>query len=32
MASVTPGTWMSTKRILPSGENVGPVHSDYETI
>lgn len=28
MARVMPGSWMLTKRILPSGENVGPVNSE----
>src|SRR3954452_808449 len=29
MASVMPGTWVLTNRNLPSGENVGPVNSEY---
>ena len=29
IASVMPGLWMLTKRTLPSGENVGPVNSEY---
>src|SRR6188474_3268996 len=29
MASVMPGLWMLTNRTLPSGENVGPVNSEY---
>ena len=29
MARVMPGTWMLTNRTLPSGENVGPVNSEY---
>ena len=29
MASVMPGAWMLTNRILPSGENIGPVNSEY---
>src|SRR5262245_12027240 len=29
MARVMPGTWMLTNRTSPSGENVGPVNSEY---
>ena len=28
IASVNPGDWMFTKKVLPSGENVAPANSE----